>query len=59
MEQDAPTVTPSVRVQGANADGPTCCHFFIKDGKIQYLNDCTHGLAGRTVEIPDFDADAI
>lgn len=27
------------------------CHVFITDGKIQYLNDCTHELAGRTVEM--------
>lgn len=25
------------------------CHSFIKDGKIQFLNDCTHELAGQTV----------
>lgn len=27
------------------------CHSFIKDGMIQYLNDCTHKLAGKTVEM--------
>lgn len=25
------------------------CHSFIKDGQIQYLEDCTHKLAGQTV----------
>lgn len=30
------------------------CHSFVKDGKIQYLNDCTHHLAGKTVELVDF-----
>lgn len=29
------------------------CHSFIKQGKIQYLNDCTHKLKGRTVDLPD------
>lgn len=29
------------------------CHSFIRDGKIQYLNDCTHELAGQTVEMID------
>lgn len=29
------------------------CHSFVKDGKIQFLNDCTHELAGQTVDLPD------
>jgi hypothetical protein len=31
------------------------CHSFIKDGRIQFLSDCTHAFAGQTVDIPDFD----
>lgn len=33
----------------------TCgvCHSFVTDGKIQYLGDCTHALAGQTVELPE------
>ena len=27
------------------------CHSFIRDGEIQYLNDCTHKLAGQTVKM--------
>lgn len=34
---------------------PTVCHSFVTDGKIQYLNDCTHELAGQTVELLDED----
>lgn len=49
-----PTVNPSIRVRGIRAGVPTLCHSFIKDGKIQYLNDCTHHLAGKTVELPEF-----
>lgn len=30
------------------------CHSFIRDGKIQFLTDCTHALAGQTVDIPDW-----
>jgi hypothetical protein len=30
------------------------CHSFITDGKIQYLSDCTHELAGQTIDLPDF-----
>lgn len=29
------------------------CHSYIVDGKIQYLTDCTHHLAGQTIELPD------
>jgi hypothetical protein len=31
------------------------CHSFITDGFIQFLDDCTHPLAGQTVEIPDMN----
>lgn len=30
---------------------PTICHSFVTNGSIQYLNDCTHELAGQTVEL--------
>lgn len=32
---------------------PTCCHSFIRNGQIQYLNDCTHFLKGQTVNLPE------
>jgi hypothetical protein len=28
------------------------CHTFIKDGMIQFLGDCTHDHAGKTVPLP-------
>lgn len=31
------------------------CHSFVTDGKIQFLGDCTHKLAGQTVELPEID----
>lgn len=58
---DAPTFTPSVLVQynGPDADQPgrppAVCHSFVTDGRIRFLGDSTHGLAGRTVDLPDFD----
>jgi hypothetical protein len=30
----------------------TVCHSFVRDGMIQYLDDCTHELRGQTVELP-------
>jgi hypothetical protein len=32
----------------------TCCHSFVTDGRIQFLSDCTHALAGRVVDLPPF-----
>ncbi|OAN71573.1 ammonia monooxygenase [Sulfitobacter sp. EhC04] len=34
--------------------GCVVCHSFVTDGRIQFLSDCTHALAGQTVDIPDF-----
>lgn len=32
---------------------PFVCHSFITAGRIQFLDDCTHQLAGQTVDLPD------
>jgi len=42
----------------ANPDrpGPVCrrCHSFVRNGRIEFLSDCTHKLAGQTVDIPEY-----
>jgi hypothetical protein len=48
---DKPTVSPSL-VQ--NFTPGKMCHSFIKEGKIQYLSDCHHKLAGQTIELPEY-----
>jgi hypothetical protein len=30
------------------------CHSFVRDGQIEFLSDCSHDLAGKTVPIPDW-----
>lgn len=30
------------------------CHTFVRDGKIQYLGDCTHAYAGKTIDMVAF-----
>lgn len=35
---------------------PMVCHSFVTDGRIQFLGDCTHALAGKTVDLPDWGA---
>lgn len=34
---------------------PTRCHSYVTDGKIEFLSDCTHAMAGQTVEIPEWE----
>lgn len=29
------------------------CHTFIKGGMVEFLSDCSHGLAGQTLPLPD------
>jgi hypothetical protein len=31
------------------------CHSFVNEGRIQFLNDCTHSLAGQTVDLPELE----
>jgi hypothetical protein len=30
------------------------CHSLVTDGNIQFLDDCTHELKGKTVPLEDF-----
>lgn len=53
----SPTFRPSILITVRwSADDPTekdeVCHSFVTAGRIQFLNDCTHALAGQTVDIP-------
>lgn len=32
------------------------CHSYVSDGKIRFLADSTHKLAGQTVEIPEWES---
>lgn len=61
---DKPTFTPSIKVTWpAKPDAverfkewrtERVCHSFVTDGQIQFLSDCTHRLAGKTLPLPDF-----
>lgn len=70
-DRDRPTLSPSIRVQGTVPltedeyqrvmrgekvePKPLLCHTFVRDGQIEFLSDCTHALAGKSVPIPDLD----
>lgn len=32
------------------------CHSFVRDGRIEFLSDCTHALRGQTVDVPELGA---
>jgi len=63
-DADKPTFTPSVLVtwsepsdkpsefDDASKDVKKVCHSFVTGGRIQFLGDCTHALAGQTVDLP-------
>ena len=67
---EKPTITPSILVTGTQrltdeeydkimggekiVPRPLVCHSFVTDGRIQYLNDCTHDLKGQTVNLEEF-----
>jgi hypothetical protein len=50
---DRPTFSPSllVRWEYRNGNPTQICHSFIRNGQIQFLGDCTHSLAGQTVDL--------
>ena len=63
----APTISPSIKVEGVQWElghtfhkprhhvgtgEPICCHSFVRAGRWEFLSDCTHDLAGQTVDLP-------
>ena len=52
---ERPTFSPSILVRWESPQGPRVCHSFVTDGKIQFLGDCTHALAGQTVPLPNIN----
>ena len=52
---DKPTFTPSLlnHIPARDSMPEHRCHLFVTDGQIRYCGDCTHELAGQTVEMQD------
>lgn len=48
-----PTLTPSLLVRWTEGPEhtPRVCHSHVRDGQIEFLSDCTHALAGKTVPL--------
>jgi hypothetical protein len=58
-DMERPTFTPSMLSNGredavVNEAVPRC-HSYVTDGRIEFLADSTHALAGQTVPLPDID----
>lgn len=70
-DYERPTFTPSILVrmphpEGYSRDNPApigwygkmvdeICHSFVTNGRIEYLSDCTHNLAGQTIDLPEVE----
>jgi hypothetical protein len=69
-DHERPTFSPSMLVRGTRMitdeerdrimagekiePEPLVCHSFVCDGRIEYLSDCTHEYAGKTVDLEPF-----
>jgi len=70
-DTEKPTLKPSISTKGTvpitneEADRilagekiepkPLNCHTWITDGKVKFKNDCTHELAGQTLDLLELD----
>lgn len=52
-DTEKPTLSPSI-LTDMGPDGPKC-HSYVRKGKIQFLRDCGHELAGQTLDLLDVD----
>lgn len=54
--KESPTFSPSLL--NTSPDNPDLkqrrCHLNLTGGKLQYHGDCSHGLAGKLVDLPDW-----
>lgn len=57
-DMDRPTLSPSVKCKTVHPETGAAyiCHFFVRDGQIEYCGDCTHAMAGKTVPMLDMEA---
>ena len=53
-DKKEPTVSPSIltRLPWGEEGREVCNHVFIREGRIQYLGDCSHEYAGMTMDLP-------
>lgn len=57
-DRDRPTFSPSMLVNATMHDRDPKnirCHSFVRNGRIEFLGDCSHAMAGQTVELPEVE----
>ena len=52
-DTENPTLRPSILTHGRNENGDWACHSWVNDGVAQFLDDCTHELAGQSLPLID------
>ena len=58
---ETPTLNPSILVTGKRPIGPDDtwvdfrCHSYVREGRIEFLGDSTHNLAGQSMNLPDWE----
>lgn len=61
-DMERPTFSPSINIRWGKYADPNfvderdisgICHYFIRNGRIEFCGDSTHALAGKTVDLPD------
>lgn len=53
-DTEKPTLKPSILT--TNGSSGVTCHTWITDGKVQFLDDCTHEFKGQTLDLLDVNA---
>ncbi len=57
---ERPTLSPSVLVHEAKEEEGLIhmprCHSYVRDGRIEYLADCGHSLAGQTIDLESMES---
>jgi hypothetical protein len=51
---DEPTFNPSLNIEAEGGRGPRRCHFFVRDGIIDYCGDSTHAFRGKAIYMEDY-----
>jgi hypothetical protein len=57
-----PTVSPSIRIFTPAYEGDperTDCHYFIRNGQLEFCGDSAHALKGKIVPLPIFPSSEV
>jgi len=50
---EKPTFAPSLLIYYRGLPKSKRCHLFLRNGMVQYLNDCTHKFKGKTIPVQE------